>query len=153
MTGVVGVDPGGRYCGVVTRTGDAAVWAAVITRDGDMAGYLVEVRAAIRDAVAVVDQAGGTATVAVEGLVKPSPHMGVISLQGLLDTAVVLGAVMAWYPDAVVVPPGENGAGPLLSYPSRLVGARERVGEGVARHARSAFDVAGKAALYRALQR
>jgi hypothetical protein len=151
VTGVVGVDPGGRYCGIVARQVDAAVWAAVVTRDGDMAPYLAEVQAAIFDAV-TCKWPEESFTVAVEGLVTPTPHMGTISLQGLLDTAVVLGAVMGWYPDAVVVPPGDNGAGPLGSYPSRLVGAREKLGAGHARHARSAWDVAGKAALYRALR-
>ena len=152
MTAVVGVDPGGRFTGVVARRADAAVWAAVITRDGDMASYLVEVHRAIIDAGLTHHDPAAGVNVAVEGLVKPTPHMGTISLQGLLDTAVVLGAVMAWYPDAIVVPPGDNGAGPLGAYPSRLVGAREKLGAGHARHARSAWDVAGKAALYRALR-
>lgn len=157
MTGdpVVGVDPGGRFTGIVARAGDVAVWAAVVTRDadGDMARYLDEVEEAMLDAVHHHGVDASRVQVAVEGLVAPSPHMGMVSLQGLLDTAVVLGAVMGRWDECVVVPPGDNGAGPLASYPARLVGSREKVGEGKARHARSAWDVAGKAGLYRALRR
>lgn len=155
MTGpVVGVDPGGRYTGIVARSGDLVVWAAVITRDGDdMARYLDEVEEAMLDAVHACGTDQSRVQIAVEGLTVPSPHMGVIALQGLLDTAVVLGAVMGRWDECVVVPPGENGAAPLTSYPARLVGAREKVGAGKAVHARSAWDVAGKAGLYRALHR
>jgi hypothetical protein len=152
VSAVVGIDPGGRWTGVVARRFDAVVWAAVITREGDMASYLTEIKAAVGDAIATHLLAVDV-TVAVEGLVKPTPHMGVISLTGLLDTAVVLGAVMAWWPSAVIVPPGDNGAGPLTAYPARLVGAREVKGEGIARHARSAWDVAGRAVLYRSVPR
>ena len=63
--------------------------------------------------------------------------------------ALTRGAVLYAYPEAHIVSPGGHGSGPLGSYPAKLVGAREVVGTGKARHMRSAFDVAGAASLER----
>lgn len=147
---VVGVDPGGRSTGVVTRHADRLLYAATVTRDGTLADYLTEVTCTVTKAVAcaVTDQAGTTdpivtPIVAVEDLNEPTPHLGLTNVRGLIGAAEVLGAVLHAYPTAVLVPPGRHGSAPLDTYPPALVGARERQGTGKARHVRSSWDVAG----------
>jgi site-specific recombinase XerD len=49
--------------------------------------------------------------------------------------------------DVLRVPPGRHGSGPLPAYPAELRGLRERKGMGARRHLRSAWDVAGTAAV------
>jgi hypothetical protein len=66
----------------------------------------------------------------------------------------VLGALLAAFPDAIEIPPGGNGSGLLACYPRELVGPRERglTGTGRLRHCRSAWDAAAQAARRPALQ-
>ena len=136
---VLGVDPGGQSTGLVLRDRDELRHGEVVKRgDRDMAPYMLDVISAM-SAFTV------PALVAVEDVNEPSPHMGMVALRGLLDTAQVLGAVLSQWPHAVVVPPGGHGKGPLAAYPAELVGARERSGAGRLRHARSAWDLAGAA--------
>ena len=146
---VLGIDPGGTQTGMVVveldaRSGAAPrVARAVLVERGSEQGegeYVGEVCAAVREL------GEGCAVVGVEGLVTPTPHLRVIALAGLLGAAVVLGAVLAVAPGAVVVPPGGNGSGPLAAYPRELVGPGERSGAGWRRHLRSAWDVALAAA-------
>jgi hypothetical protein len=144
---VVGVDPGGRATGVVARTGNDVAAAAVVTRCGDGvmpdAAYLNEVLDTVHDYA----EGLGATVVAVEGVNEPSWYLnGKVSpanVGGLMATCVVLGAVMAVFPAAVVVAPNRHGAAPLGAYPPAL---RPATGKGKGhdrlRHARSAFDVA-----------
>lgn len=78
--------------------------------------------------------------VAAEDLSTPSPHMGTISVHGLLDTAVVLGAIAGHV--NVFVPPGGHGSHSLQAYTAELVGKHEKSGLGRLRHCRSAWDIA-----------
>jgi hypothetical protein len=144
---VVGVDPGGTYTGVIARHGPRLLYGATVTRDGTVPDYLVEVCATIDRAVDAVHRELNTASpgVAVEDLNEPTPHLGLTNLKGLIGAAQVLGAVLCTHPDAVIVAPGGHGSAPLATYPPALVGDREVVGTGKARHMRSAFDVAGAA--------
>lgn len=87
--------------------------------------------------------------VAIEGVQKPSPFMGksgnvsFTNVNGLLGTAMVLGAVLAALP-AIVVPPGGNGSDPMGVYPVELRPTRGKgAGGDKLRHERSAWDVAG----------
>ncbi|MGH9002126.1 MAG: hypothetical protein ACRDYV_03255 [Acidimicrobiia bacterium] len=156
MTVVVGVDPGGRQTGVVARHGDELLAADLVTRDGpDVfpdAAYLEEVTDAIGGLLVYAsDRAGEAAIVAVEGVVHPSGHVRMINAAGLLGTATVLGAVLAHYPNALVVPPAKHGGGPRQAYPARLWPPNEKRGMGRHRHVRSAWDIAGAGAfLFRA---
>ena len=141
---IVGVDPGGQDTGVVLDIDGHLVRAAVVERrraEGQGA-YLHAVLRCIEEYAAVRPEA----VVAVEDLVHPHSHVNgkprVINVDGLTSTAIVLGAILGRWPDALLVPPGDNGSAPLQTYPSELVGKRERSGAGVLRHCRSAWDVA-----------
>lgn len=146
---VVGVDPGGRQTGIVVRYGDTCLAADLLTRDGPetfpKADYLAEVIDAIGGLVVYASQEApdaGWPRVAVEGVVHPSGHVRMINAAGLLGTACVLGAVLAHYPAALVVPPASHGAGPRSAYPAALWPPTEKRGTGRRRHLRSAWDIA-----------
>lgn len=141
---VVGVDPGGQTTGIVRRTGDRLDhYDLVIRGDSPMADYLQRVLIAV--ARAATDRTPKP-LLAVEDLTHPNPHLGVANVAGLLDTAQVLGAVTARWPNRRLVAPGGHGSHLLAAYPAELVGARERSGGGRLRHCRSAWDIAGAAA-------
>lgn len=138
---VLGVDPGGTYSGIVLRDRVDVVAATVVQRGKDetMASYIGRV---IDTAATYRYRTPVAGPVAVEGLNEPTPQMGLTSVGGLIGAAQVLGGVLAHWPDAIVVPPGGHGSAPLLAYPAALKGERERVGAGILKHARSAWDVA-----------
>ncbi|MCA1841749.1 MAG: hypothetical protein LC792_00905 [Actinobacteria bacterium] len=141
---IIGVDPGAAETGVVVRRGDDLVSAVVIDRrpGQPLAVYLASVLRVLR----VVAVEG--ATIAVEDVTPPNPHMGMIAVGGLIGTAAVLGAVLGAHPGAVVVPAGGNGSGPLCAYPPSLRPTRGKgAGYDRLRHARSAWDIAGGAAV------
>lgn len=158
----MGVDPGGRETGVVVRVRRAVVFVRVVVRrdPGWLATgvYLNDVLDTVAEARAV---AGPGARVGVEGLSKPQAYMRgqlrPVSHTALVSTAMVYAVVIAVFGDQYVVPPGGNGSAPLQSYPRDLIGGphneryprSEPKGEGLLRHARSAFDVAGTAARIR----
>lgn len=148
---IVGIDPGGTNTGIVARLGDRVLYAATVTRDNDMAGYIAELGDTIDKAINALtcaqhDDPLLAPIVAVEGLNEPTPHLGLTNVRGLLGAAQVLGAILQRHPAAIVVPPGRHGSAPLTTYPPTLIGPRERRGTGNARHARSAYDIAGYAA-------
>jgi hypothetical protein len=144
------VDPGARETGavvvqdpdtsveellhheVVARYDNEAVWAYGLR--------LVERLTAIRWGF------GDTSQVAVEGVVAPNPHLGVVSVGYQQDTAVVFGVLVGWRHGVTVVRPGRHGKHPLATYPRALVGPRENGAYGSSsnplRHCRSALDVA-----------
>lgn len=144
----VGVDPGGKWTGVITRHRSRLLYAATVTNQGDWMptnAYLDEVRATVSAAVVAASPTtkgpGQRITVAIEGLNEPSPHLGIINVRGLIGAAAVYGTVLSTFDGVVIVPPGGNGSAPLGTYPSALVGSNERVGTGKMRHCRSAWDV------------
>lgn len=146
---VIGVDPGGATTGVVARQGRELL-AAVSVSSADqprLAAYLEEVLVAVEGLKAT--HAGDV--IAVEDTLPPNPHLGISNPAGIIAAAQVLGAVLAMFPDAIIVRPGGHGA-PASSrlelearYPAELIGARETKGTGALRHVRSAWDVAGAA--------
>jgi hypothetical protein len=162
---ILAVDPGGRWSGLCVRRGLEVLAHAVITRDGDEDGpggigvgpvYVGQVVARYAELVAEFHPT----VLGVEGLRRPSPHVrrqdgnSLINMTGTLGAAAVYGGIVQAYPTALIVPPGKNGSMPLGAYPAELVGPRERtgnwrmkVGEGILRHARSAYDVAGSASI------
>jgi hypothetical protein len=149
---VVGIDPGGTTSGVVARHGNNVHYAATVHRDSTLVDYLTEIGDTIDKAThaltcALTDNPIRTPLIAIEDLNEPTPHLGITNLRGLLGTARVLGAIIQRHPAAIIVPPGRHGSAPLNTYPPVLIGPRERRGTGNARHARSAYDVAGYAAL------
>lgn len=144
MSVVVGIDPGGRQTGIVLLNDRRIEGATVIEKPpgGGLAEYVADVVAEVRG---LVDR-HASPTIGVEDLSHPHSHINgkprVISVDGVIGAAVVLGAILGNWPEAVLVPPGHNGDGPLRSYPKELVGEREVAGRGYRRHCRSAYDVA-----------
>lgn len=162
---VLGVDPGGVDTGMVVRECDQVVYQLVAHRAADETGprgvgvgpeYLRQLTDCLEHLVEVY----GVHLVAIEGVVRPNPHVNRRNGRSVTDpgpiiaTAIVLGHVHATATalgrDVVWVPPGRNGSLQLAAYPAQLVSDRERakglnrVGDsGILRHARSAYDVAG----------
>ena len=170
----VGVDPGARSTGINARLGaDPLAWQIVEptedeTEVGPGAHYLSLVLDMVREVVWTayrdpsMDRSRTPWSPAVEGVRRPNPHLNrrngkaTTDPTAIIGTAMVLGAVLAQYPDAVIVPPGSNGSGALASYPVELVTPAERrllakdpamvAGQRAAiRHARSAWDVSLRA--------
>jgi hypothetical protein len=141
---VLGVDPGGKWTGMVLRahTGDVIVNVLGIRDDDEP---IHEYGAAMRETLFELGDGHQIDAIALEGLTEPNPHMGMINVGGLLDTAVVYGAIGAWpWPVPVyIVEPGGHGSAPLAAYPGELIGEREKKGTGVLKHCRSAWDIAG----------
>lgn len=158
---IIGVDPGGRESGIVARCAGALTFHRLHVRtsawDLPTAADLREVTDAVREVRAHAwDRIGGQVDTAfaVEGLNHPNPHVGIANVLGTLGTAMVLGAVLTCWPDAIVVPPGQHGAGPLLAYPEVLRPTRGRGrGHDRLRHCRSAYNVAGAAVQLLRMQR
>lgn len=174
MPRILGVDPGGAHTGLVLRDGPRLLANRLVSRgDQQIPAYLVQVLDAVQD-LWDLDPPPKTPVVivAVEGLNAPTPHMGLTNVTGLLDAAQVLGAVLACWTAAVVVPPGGHGAVPDVlqalpgkagdkacrqylddTYPAALIGAREKRGAGLLRHCRSAWSIAGAAEMLDRLQK
>lgn len=147
MKSVIGIDPGGRSTGLVLLSGDRLIDADVIERKGKdrvpEASYLVEVRKRVQVACfRSVDRP----LLCVEGLKAPNAyHDGKrkpISPLDLVGPAMVLGMILAEWPEAVVVPPGGNGARDWFAYPEQIRQPIGGKGSDRMRHARSAYDVA-----------
>jgi len=142
---MLGIDPGGAQTGLcLVRADGQPVDACVIERnkEAEQSVYVGEVVAACKEYLVSQPKS----LVAVEGVTTPRSHfrgqVSLINVSGLIGAAVVLGAVLAVWPDAFVVPPAGNGSGLLEAYPPMLVGPREKKGGGWMRHCRSAYDVA-----------
>lgn len=149
----MGVDPGARWVGLVVRQGDVLLEHHTLTRvgDDDLPGR--DMLTAVSSAVRALYKAHDADAIGVEGVQKPSPFMGksgnvsFTNVNGLLGTAMVLGAVLSAFP-AIVVPPGGNGSDPMGVYPVELRPTRGKgAGGDKLRHERSAWDVAGTATM------
>lgn len=155
---VLGVDPGGAVTGLVVRDGHRLLAHQLVRRrkhnrtdrrDGDYLRWVIDT---------LNDLAGDHVpqVIACERLVEPNPHLGLTSVRGLLDTAYVIGAVMHTWPDVRLVRPARHGGtpdlprGPILdaamrqAYPADLLPTADGTAyTDLARHCRSAWDVAG----------
>lgn len=137
---ICGIDPGGRQTGVV--------WVC----EGQLEYHNVYERGPGEDDAAYIDRFPWAAgpipdLICVEDVRAPVGQMGQISLDGLLRTAVTLGAVLAYAASGgvpvVVVPPGAHGSGPVTAYPVELRPTRgSGAGHDRLRHCRSAWDLA-----------
>ncbi len=150
MRRVVGIDPGAKETGIVLVEGRSVLAGCTVKRKTGTtiptADYLHEVLEAVGEYV----EKGKDPIVGVESLVAPNPHMGYTAVMPLLGAAVVLGAVLTTYPDAVLVRPAKNGSRPIESYPKELRPTRGKgAGKDRLRHTRSAFDVACAARITR----
>jgi hypothetical protein len=148
---IIGIDPGSRETGIVARCGDGTLAfhrLAVRTSTWDLpdTADLCQVNEAVREVRAQAWYRIGEqqdTILAIEGLTHPNPHVGMANVLGALGTAMVLGAVLDCWPGAIVVPPGQHGAGPLGVYPAALRPTRgQGRGHDRLRHCRSAWDIA-----------
>jgi hypothetical protein len=145
---VLGVDPGGSDTGLVIRQHDRLIWHTTVS-----GGWEPVLEALHR---LPVDNVFFDA-VAVEEVVAPggfrNGRRDPINVKGLIGTAEVAGAVAAWtWTEPTIrllwIPPAHNGQGALDAYPDDLRPSRgQGKGHDALRHARSAWDVAGTAAL------
>lgn len=144
MTTVIGIDPGKNETGIVVRNGDNLQYACVVDReDQSDQAYIIDVLETIQNAQTYVTT--NSELIAVEGLIAPDemPWLGKKHVGPIIGTAIILGAVLATYPGAVIVPPGGTGAGPFAGYPEaiRPTGLNPK-GFDIMRHLRSAWDIA-----------
>lgn len=160
MSTWVGVDPGARWTGVITRgPGDVLVSRRVVDRtkvDPDSTRVTPAYLDAVVEAVLAARDAGGTGTtVAVEDVVSPIGYE-FVRPSDLIGLGVVVGCLLGRFPELVLVRPGKHGQRPLHTYPLELTTPAERAHATRAhtwgrpaprnsdiRHARSAWDVAG----------
>ena len=149
MSVVVGIDPGGRYTGIVARYTSTVIewrsidlgadWASIPNHHGAN-----QIQAALLD---LTHNLTGPILIGIEDVNPPTPHMGIVSLAGLVKTAWYAGALYklaaALDLDAVMVPPGGNGANPPHTYPAALRKRRPdwTLGNKKAAHLYSAWDV------------
>lgn len=152
MTPIVGVDPGSRSTGIVTRDGDELVSFLVVENDDwELGRYVAAVTEAVHTQWWLVEDRAlraGPPRIAVEDVTRPNVwHQGkrqLLDPTAAIETAKVMGAIVGRWPRAVIVAAAGNGKSPLAAYPPELVGPRETTGSGGRlRHARSAWDIAG----------
>lgn len=163
----IGIDPGARWTGIVARDRTRLLGWTVTDRHKIEPGVDrpgVATMEAIAEAVGLLADPA-TARVAVEDAIAPNPYVrrrdgnSLTNPQAIIDTARLVGYLQCAFPEIVLIRPGGNGSQALASYPDELVTARERANAiRVHRlmapapdnppqcHARSAWDVAGKAA-------
>lgn len=153
---ILGVDPGARYTGVVIRDGDVPLLSTTLVRPDDMSqtGWALHCVSELRKIVNQLPKV--ILPVAVEGVTAPKGFVrgrrAPLDPKDIMFAAVVLGAVIATWPDAVIIPPGGNGSQHITQYPPVLVGRRPKDlpgstnGAGTRDHEQSAYDVAGKGA-------
>ncbi len=151
---VLAVDPGARYVGVVVRDGDALLHASTLVRPKPLSGA--------EWAIAVVGELKGLVAshadmpIGVEDLSDPKGFKGgrgaALNPAHVVRAGMVVGAIVATWPSAVIVPPKGHGSKPADTYPAALTGRRPKdlpgsgVGAGTRNHERSAWDIAAAAA-------
>lgn len=140
---VIGIDPGKNETGIVVRHNTDLLYGCIVERaDLSDSAYVLDVVETI--IVARSHITTNSELIAVEGLIAPDemPWLGKKHIGPIIGTAIILGAVLAIYPSAVVVPPGGNGDGSFKGYPDaiRPTGLNPK-GFDIMRHCRSAWDV------------
>jgi len=153
---IIGIDPGARYTGVVVRDGDAVLHSSTLVRPQEMISGTDWALSVIDQIAIILKDFPSSIPVSVEGISDPKGfHQGkraAINPKDIIRAGIVLGAVVAAYPKAIVVPPGNNGSMHYSNYPAAIIGKRpadlpgSTQGAGTRGHEQSAYDVAGKAA-------
>lgn len=162
----IGVDPGARFCGVILRLGLDCLGSRTVEREEDETEigvgpiFWAEISRSITALAGASVKGGyGAPRVAIEGVRAPGGFRDgkkqFAKPVDILALGATFGAIYNEHPDAVIIAPESNGRGMLAAYPENLVTRAEarlglrreaRMGSKVS-HCRSAFDVAGKAAL------
>jgi hypothetical protein len=112
--------------------------------------------AVVKEVKSILGKFPKTIPVAIEGISDPKGfHRGqkaAINPKDIIRAGVVLGALVATWPQAIIIPPGNNGSQHYSHYPADLIGRRPAElpgstnGAGTRDHEQSAYDVAGKGA-------
>lgn len=153
---VIGIDPGSRYTGVVVRDGDVVLHASTLVRPKDLQSgtdwalvVVAQIQSILKDFPVLIP-------IGIEGISDPKGFQhgkkAAINPKDIIRAAIVLGAVVATWPNSMIVPPGGNGSQHVSHYPASLVGRRSAElpgsssGAGTRNHEQSAYDVAGKTA-------
>lgn len=153
---VIGIDPGARYTGVVIRDGDAVLHSSTLVRSQEMSSGTDWALLVVQQVDAIIAAAGiEVLPVGIEGISDPKGFQhgkrAAINPKDIIRAGIVLGALAQRFPDAFIVPPGNNGSQHYSHYPDVLIGRRpaELPGSsnsaGTRNHEQSAYDVAGKA--------
>lgn len=153
---VIGIDPGARYTGVVVRDGDVVLHASTLVRPQSVTSSTDWALMVITDIADILKDFPAMIPVGVEGVSDPKGFQhgkrAAINPKDIIRAGIILGAVVARWPTAVVVPPGGNGSQHYSHYPDVLIGRRpadlpgSTNGAGTRDHEQSAYDVAGKTA-------
>lgn len=150
---VMGIDPGARYTGIIVRDNDEPIYSGIFVRPADMTStnWALE---SVRLAIEVYEEYQPT-HIALEGISDPKGfykgQQAAINPKDIIRTGVVLGALVATWPEAIIVDPGGNGDRHESFYPDALNGRRPKTlagsnkGANTRKHEKSAYDVAGKA--------
>jgi hypothetical protein len=154
---VIGVDPGARYTGVVVRDGDAVLLASTLVRPDSVESGTEWALLVVAQLQAIMREFPVTMPMGVEGISDPKGFQNgkkaAINPKDIIRAGIVLGAVVAMWPQAVIVQPGNNGSKHYSHYPASLIGRRpadlpgDSQSAGTRGHEQSAYDVAGTAAL------
>jgi len=147
METIIGIDPGPRYTAVSVITDDVVVLSTTFKRPDDTppVTWAVEVAQKINDTII---SKWPDAAVGIEGVATPQAYnngkKSLMNPKHLIHLGMVVGAISALIPKAVIVRPGKNGSG--TEYPEELTGRRPKELDGNAvgtrNHERSAYDVA-----------
>jgi hypothetical protein len=150
---VLGIDPGARYTGITVRDNDDPVYSGIFVRPDTMSATQWALESA-RLSLEVYEEYKPT-YVALEGISDPKGfykgEQAAINPKDIIRTGIVLGALVATWPDAIIVEPGGNGDRHESFYPACLSGRRPKdlpgsnKGSNTRKHEKSAYDVAGKA--------
>ena len=153
---VVGVDPGARYTGVVIRDGDLVLHASTLVRPKELTSGTEWALVVVAEIQGILKEYPILMPMGIEGISDPKGFQNgkkaAINPKDIIRAGIVLGAVVATWPNSVIVPPGGNGSQHYSHYPSVLIGRRpvtlegSSQGAGTRNHEQSAYDVAGKTA-------
>lgn len=152
---VIGIDPGARYTGVVIRDGDVVLHSSTLVRPKDLESGTDWALSVVVQVQEILKEFPTMIPVAIEGISDPKGFQhgkkAAINPKDIIRAGIVLGALVAIYPTAVIIPPGGNGSQHYSHYPAELIGRRpadlpgSTQEAGTRGHEQSAYDVGGKA--------
>lgn len=153
---VIGIDPGARYTGVIVRDGDLVLHASTLVRPKDLNSGTEWALVVVSQIQEILKDYPILMPMGIEGISDPKGFQNgkkaAINPKDIIRAAIVLGSVVATWPNSTIVPPGGNGSQHYSHYPSVLIGRRptdlpgSSQAAGTRNHEQSAYDVAGKTA-------
>lgn len=154
----LGIDPGYRYTGVSLLSREGTIlYSATYTRPTEMLVpewcRILEKR--LKDFVSKLPE---DIVLGIENVSAPKGFkrgsQAPLNPRDIMFTAMIVGFLMAIFPEAHLIKPGGNGSHPKEEYPPELIGRRpldlpgENEEVSTRNHERSAYDVAVQASQY-----